>query len=77
MLPIVHGGGGNGKTKFLETIRGCLGPDYTTNVVMETLIVTKGEQHPTDLADLRGKRLAVAVETEEGRYPQVPLGNRP
>jgi putative DNA primase/helicase len=37
-------------------------------VVMETLIITKGEQHPTDLADLRGKRLAVAVETEEGRY---------
>ena len=46
VLPIIHGPGGNGKTKFVETIRGCLGPDYTTNVVMETLIVTRGEQHP-------------------------------
>jgi putative DNA primase/helicase len=68
VLPILHGAGGNGKTTFLETVRAVLGPDYVTNVAMETLIVTKGEQHPTDLADLRGKRLAVAMETEEGRY---------
>jgi putative DNA primase/helicase len=68
VLPIVHGPGGNGKTKFVETLRACLGPDYVTGVAMETLIVTKGEQHPTDLADLRGKRLAIASETEQGRY---------
>jgi len=66
-LTIVHGPGGNGKTKFIETIRGCLGHDYVTGVVMESLIVTNGEQHPTDIADLRGKRLAIASETEEGR----------
>jgi putative DNA primase/helicase len=66
-LVIVYGPGGNGKTKFIETIRGALGPDYATGVAMETLIVTHGEQHPTDLADLRGKRLAIATETEEGR----------
>lgn len=66
-LTIVYGPGGNGKTKFIETVRGCLGHDYTTGVAMETLIVTSGDQHPTDLADLRGKRLAVAMETEEGR----------
>jgi putative DNA primase/helicase len=67
VLPIVYGIGGNGKTKCIETVRGCLGPDYTTGMAMETLIVTKGEQHPTDLADLHGKRLAIATETEEGR----------
>lgn len=67
VLPIVHGGGGNGKTKFVEAIRGCLGNDYVTGVSMETLIVTSGEQHPTDVADLRGRRLAIACETEEGR----------
>jgi putative DNA primase/helicase len=66
-LTIVHGPGGNGKTKFIETIRACLGHDYVTGVAMETLIVTSGEQHPTDLADLRGKRLAIATETDEGR----------
>jgi putative DNA primase/helicase len=68
VLPILHGPGGNGKTKFVETVRAGLGPDYMTNVVMESLLLTKGEQHPTDIADLRGKRLAVAVETEDGRY---------
>jgi putative DNA primase/helicase len=51
----------------VETLRAILGPDYVTGVAMETLIVAKGEQHPTDLADLRGKRLAIASETEEGR----------
>jgi putative DNA primase/helicase len=66
-LAVVYGPGGNGKTKFLETIRRCLGHDYVTGVAMETLIVTAGEQHPTDLADLRGARLAIATETEEGR----------
>jgi putative DNA primase/helicase len=66
-LVIVYGRGGNGKTKFIETVRACLGADYATGVAMETLVVTHGEQHPTDLADLRGKRLAIATETEEGR----------
>jgi putative DNA primase/helicase len=64
---IVYGPGANGKTKFLETVRACLGHDYAMGVAMETLVATTGEQHPTDLADLRGKRLAVATETEEGR----------
>jgi putative DNA primase/helicase len=67
VLAIVHGPGANGKTRFVETLRACLGPDYVTSVAMETLIVTAGEQHPTDLADLRGKRLAIATETDEGR----------
>jgi putative DNA primase/helicase len=67
VLLIVYGPGGNGKSKWIETQRQALGPDYAGGVAMETLVVTHGEQHPTDLADLRGKRLAVAVETEEGR----------
>jgi putative DNA primase/helicase len=66
-LVIVYGPGGNGKTKFIEAVRGALGADYCTGVAMETLIATANEQHPTDVADLRGKRLAIATETEEGR----------
>jgi putative DNA primase/helicase len=66
-LAIVYGVGLNGKTKFIETVRGCLGPDYATGLAMETLLATQGDQHPTDLADLRGQRLAIAAETEEGR----------
>jgi putative DNA primase/helicase len=67
IITVVWGSGANGKTKFIETIRGCLGAGYAGSVAMETLIVTKGEQHPTDLADLRGKRLAITTETDEGR----------
>ena len=67
VLPIFYGPGGNGKTVGIETIRACLGHDYVTGVAMETLIVTNGEQHPTDVADLRAMRLAIATETEEGR----------
>jgi P4 family phage/plasmid primase-like protien len=66
-LPIIYGPGANGKTKFIETLRACLGTDYATSLAMETLMATHGDQHPTDLADLRGKRLAIATETEEGR----------
>ena len=66
-LVIVYGGGANGKTKFIEAIRSSIGTDYATGIAMDTLIVTKGEQHPTDVASLRGKRLAVATETEQGR----------
>lgn len=66
-LPIVYGPGGNGKSKFVETLRACIGHDYITSITMESLIVTSGDQHPTDVADLRGKRLALANETEEGR----------
>jgi len=66
-LVVIHGPGGNGKTKFVETVRRTIGDDYVTGLAMETLMATAGDQHPTDLADLRGKRLAIATETEEGR----------
>src|SRR5262249_39981250 len=66
-LVVIHGPGGNGKTKFVEAVRATIGHDYVTGLAMETLMATSGDQHPTDLADLRGKRLAIATETEEGR----------
>lgn len=66
-LVLIYGSGGNGKTKFIETVRGTVGHDYAAGMAMETLLVTQGEQHPTDLADLRAKRLVIATETEEGR----------
>jgi putative DNA primase/helicase len=34
---------------------------------METFTASKGDRHPTELADLRGARLVTASETEEGR----------
>lgn len=66
-LVVIHGPGANGKTRFMETVRDTIGADYVTGLAMETLMATIGDQHPTDLADLRAKRLAIATETEEGR----------
>lgn len=65
-LFFVHGPGGNGKSVFVNTLQGVLG-DYAVTASMDTFVVSGGDKHPTDLAMLRGARLAVATETEEGR----------
>jgi putative DNA primase/helicase len=58
--------GANGKSVFTGTVIGILA-DYATTAPIETFTVTNTEQHPTELARLRGARLVVATETEEGR----------
>src|SRR6516162_8586144 len=44
-----------------------LGPACASWAPMETLIHSNYDRHPTDLADLHGLRLALAVETQKGR----------
>jgi putative DNA primase/helicase len=61
-----YGTGANGKSTFINTIRGILG-DYTTIADMSTFLASNSERHPTDLAKLRGARLVVAIETQKGR----------
>jgi putative DNA primase/helicase len=61
----LYGGGGNGKGTFIETLAYVMG-DYATTVAMSTLIQTKHSEHPTEIAKLRGIRLAVASETHDG-----------
>lgn len=61
-----YGTGGNGKSVFIDTIAGVLG-DYAKTAPIETFTASNGDRHPTDLAGLRGARLVVAIETEEGR----------
>lgn len=61
-----YGTGGNGKGVFINTIRAIM-KDYATVAPIDTFIATSGNQHPTDLAGLRGARLVTAQETEEGR----------
>lgn len=65
-LIFLYGPGGNGKSVFLNTIAGILG-DYAATASMQTFTASKHDQHPTDLAMLRGARLVSASETEEGR----------
>ncbi|UFN48120.1 phage/plasmid primase, P4 family [Roseomonas sp. OT10] len=61
-----HGAGGNGKSVFLNTVAKIMG-DYAAVAAMDTFTASHGEKHPTDLAALRGARMVVSSETEEGR----------
>ena len=61
-----HGTGANGKGVFTRTLQGVLG-DYALTVPTEMLMVTRNERHPTELARLRGVRLAIGSETEVGK----------
>lgn len=65
-LFFAHGTGGNGKSVLLSTVAGIFG-DYATTAPMTMFTASPHEQHPTDLASLRGARLVTATETEEGK----------
>lgn len=66
VLVFVYGPGGSGKGTAINTIGDILG-DYAVNVGMETLTASKHDRHTTELARLRGARMARASETEKGR----------
>ena len=61
-----YGTGANGKTVFLRTLLALM-DEYGKPMDPELLMAHTGEVHPTIRADLMGTRLAVAIETEEGR----------
>jgi putative DNA primase/helicase len=64
-LFFLHGSGANGKTVFLSVISELLG-EYAKTAPMASFTASTTEQHPTDLAGLRGARFVTANETEEG-----------
>ncbi len=66
-LFFLYGTGANGKSVFLSTIAGLLG-DYAKTAPASTFTATSTEQHPTDVAGLRGARFVTAIETEDGRW---------
>jgi putative DNA primase/helicase len=66
VLLILWGTGRNGKSTFLNTIRALLGP-YAIKAPSELLMVSTNDRHPTERADLCGKRFVSAIETEQGR----------
>ncbi len=65
-LFFAYGSGANGKSTTIETIGKILG-SYARTAPMRTFTAQKSEEHPTDLAMLRGARMVIASETEEGR----------
>lgn len=65
VLFILWGSGSNGKSTFLNTLMDLLGA-YAIKAAPNLLMVKKHEAHPTEHADLFGRRLVAAVETEKG-----------
>jgi len=61
-----HGGGGNGKGTFFRAIVSALGK-YVVSIPPHMLIETPQPAHPTEIADLYGKRLAVSAEIPKNK----------
>ena len=66
VLLICHGVGSNGKSVFLNILRKLLG-NLAWQAAPDLLMADKQRRHPTEQADLFGKRLVVCQETGEGR----------
>lgn len=64
-LFVFYGTGRNGKSTCLNTIMRMLG-DYAV-VAAPDLLMAKNDRHPTELADLFGRRFVTAIESGEGR----------
>lgn len=63
-----YGTGQNGKNTLGDLVEWIFG-DYAKAIPSETLMAHRsGPQHPTDLASLRGVRLATSSEVEEGAH---------
>jgi putative DNA primase/helicase len=67
VLPIFWGGGSNGKSTLLNVVMNTIGNDYCLKAVSDLLMQKRHEAHPTERADLFGRRLVVCTETEDGR----------
>jgi putative DNA primase/helicase len=66
LLAFLYGAGSNGQSVFLEALLGVFG-DYALKCNAELLLARKHEAHPTERADLHGKRFVAAVECDAGR----------
>jgi putative DNA primase/helicase len=64
-LFFLYGTGANGKSVFLSTVSTLLA-EYAKTAPASTFTASAIEQHPADLASLRGARLVTAIETEDG-----------
>lgn len=61
------GGGANGKSTLLDFVGGLAG-DYVLKLPATVLMTSPIQAHPTELAQLRGKRLALSSELDEGQH---------
>jgi P4 family phage/plasmid primase-like protien len=66
VLFFLHGSGSNGKSTFLRTLLELFG-DYGLQTAPDLLIAKNNDAHPTAIADLFGRRVAICQEIENGR----------
>ncbi|ACV64409.1 phage/plasmid primase, P4 family [Desulfofarcimen acetoxidans DSM 771] len=66
VLFVLHGNGRNGKSTLLNIMLDIMN-DYSIQAPPDLLMAKHNERHPTELADLFGKRLVVSIESDEGR----------
>jgi putative DNA primase/helicase len=65
-LAFCFGDGANGKSVFLDVVLKILG-DYGLRAAPDLVLAKIGEAHPTELADLEGRRFVVCSEIDQGR----------
>lgn len=66
ILPVFIGEGRNGKSLLVNTVGQVLGNDFFGDIDGKLLTAQKFDSHPENIMRLRGKRLAIASETESG-----------
>jgi putative DNA primase/helicase len=66
-LHILHGSGANGKSTLIRVVLDLLGAGYAGQAAPDLFLSGSDQRHPTEVADLRGRRFVAAIETEEGR----------
>jgi putative DNA primase/helicase len=66
ICPLFVGGGANGKSTLVDTVLYVMA-DYGDVAPPGLLMQRTMDEHPTELADLKGKRLVIASENERGR----------
>ena len=64
-IVLAVGDGGNGKSTLFNVLARVLG-DYAGSINPKILLATGGKSYEAEAAELRGLRLALAAETEEG-----------
>lgn len=67
VIHFFYGLGANGKSVLTEFVQWLVG-SYILKLPANVLMQSKIDRHPTELAQLRGKRLAVSSELDENSY---------
>lgn len=66
---VLHiGRGANGKSKLFEALQDALGSYMHTTAASLLTASGQSDRHPTEVADLCGRRLVTAYESEDGTY---------